>query len=404
MYNVGFGDCFLVTLPTSGGVRRILIDCGTHPASKGVHRAEKDAVPLLMSDLEAEAGRRHVDVVVASHRHKDHLSGFEHPAFATLDVGEVWLPWTEDRDDATATALRTRMGLAVTALEGARNGIAQPSPALAAANELLGNLALKNEAAMDTLWDGFKGAPRRRYLSAGDEPLVTDLLPGVRIHLLGPARDEATIRDLAPPKKETYAHLDPATPDPDALEIQPFDPEWATPASLARELDTFDGLHVSGQLVGQIRALAADDLLAAAASITSSINGTSLVFVLEVAGLFLFFPGDAQWGTWKRILENPASRSLVQRCTFYKIGHHGSHNASPRTFVEEVLAKGSTAAVSVADVTIWPDIPQQQLVDHLMARAGLVVKSSAPPDAPPRHVVVRDDRSVDFVFEVPGTT
>lgn len=30
MYNVGFGDCFLLTLPTAPGPRRMLIDCGTH--------------------------------------------------------------------------------------------------------------------------------------------------------------------------------------------------------------------------------------------------------------------------------------------------------------------------------------------------------------------------------------
>lgn len=409
MYNVGFGDCFLVTIPTTDGPRRMLVDCGTHPSSTGPKRAERDAVPLLMADLEAEAGERRVDVVVASHRHRDHLSGFENPLFATLEVGEVWLPWTENRDDPIATALRTRMGIAAEALSLARSGIVNPSPALAAADELLANnLALKNEASMETLWDGFLGSPERRYLSAADVPLETPLLPGVRIHLLGPATDEETLRNLEPPKKETFAHLGAPTPSPDDETRQPFDPEWAIPADIARTLDTFDGLHVSGQVVGAIRALAADELLAAAASITSAINGTSLVFVLEVRGLSLFFPGDAQWGTWKSILDSPTARSVVQRCAFYKIGHHGSHNASPRTFVEQVIRTGTVAAVSVAPVKIWPAIPQSELITALATRAAvvqsnplLVAAPGAPPPGPlPPNVVARGDDSVDFVFPV----
>ena len=35
MYNVGFGDCFLLTIPMADGVRRILIDCGTHLSGQG---------------------------------------------------------------------------------------------------------------------------------------------------------------------------------------------------------------------------------------------------------------------------------------------------------------------------------------------------------------------------------
>ena len=419
MYNVGFGDCFLLTIPTSEGPRRILIDCGTHPASKGPHRAEGDIAPLLLADLEAEMPRPRVDVVVASHRHRDHLSGFEHEAFAKLEVGEVWLPWTENRDDPVATALRNRMGVAADALGVARIGIVNPSPARAAADELIANiLGLKNEGSMDRLWDGFLGSPLRRYLSASDEPLETPLLPGVKIHLLGPATDEATLRNLEPPKKETFAHLGAATPSPDDETRQPFDPEWAIPAGMARTLDTFDGLHVSGQVVGAIRALAADELLAAASSITSSINGTSLVFVIDVRGLGLFFPGDAQWGTWKSILDSPTARSLVQRCVFYKIGHHGSHNASPRTFVEQVIASGSVAAVSVAPVTIWPAIPQSELISAIGKRAAVVQSNpllTAPPvpapgpapvPAPvpplPPNVEVRGDESIDFVFPVPS--
>jgi beta-lactamase superfamily II metal-dependent hydrolase len=410
MYNTGFGDCFLLTIPTAAGPRRMLIDCGTHPASTGPRQARRDAVPLLFSDLQAEAGKLRIDVVVASHRHRDHLSGFEAPEFRTLEVGEVWMPWTENPDDPVATALRERMGITALALAAARQGIERTSPAVAAAvQELLANdLAIKNEASMETLWTGFLGHPTRQYLSARPEPLETPLLPGVRIHLLGPMTDEKTIRTLEPPKKETFAHVgDPAVApatveDTDEPPLRPpFDDEWATPAVVARKSAAFKGIRVSGQIVGAIRDLAADELLAAAASMTSSINGTSLMFVLEFGGLFLFFPGDAQWGTWKKVLDDPKSRALLQRCTFYKVGHHGSHNASPRTFIEEVMSANAVAAVPVAPVKVWPAIPQTDLVDAIKKLPVTVVQSNPPPVGVVPNVTVRGDQSIDFAFDVP---
>jgi beta-lactamase superfamily II metal-dependent hydrolase len=401
MYNVGFGDCFLVTLPTTDGPRRILIDCGTHPSSTGPRRAS-DAVPLLLDAVRDAGGTPRVDVVVVSHRHADHVSGFSLAAFDELVVGEVWMPWTENPNDPVATALRNRMKLALEAVADARLGIDKETPALAAAQALLDNnlFAIKNQSAMDRLWGGFKGNPTRRYLSIEDDPLTSPKLPGVAVHVLGPATDEATIRDLEPPKKETFAHVGGAK-----APAMPFDADLALSFERVKTDKAFAHLRVSGQVVGAIRALAADELFAAAASITSSINGTSLMLVFEIGGLALFFPGDAQWGTWRRVLKTPATRELVARCHFYKVGHHGSHNASPKSFVRKVMSSGSTAAVSVADVTVWPNIPQPDLVTAIRERATTVVQSDQLAEAAAgpgsTEVEVHGDESVDFHFEVP---
>src|SRR5512132_1897805 len=76
MYQVGFGDCFVLTLkyaaPLDDGrdVRHVLIDFGsTRPAGQ-----TKDLVPVATAIHEQTKGE--IDVVVVSHRHKDHLSGF----------------------------------------------------------------------------------------------------------------------------------------------------------------------------------------------------------------------------------------------------------------------------------------------------------------------------------------
>ena len=47
MYNVGFGDCFLLFIPTEDGERTMLLDCGKHMSSKTGHtisEAAKDVV------------------------------------------------------------------------------------------------------------------------------------------------------------------------------------------------------------------------------------------------------------------------------------------------------------------------------------------------------------------------
>jgi glyoxylase-like metal-dependent hydrolase (beta-lactamase superfamily II) len=76
MYQVGFGDCFVLTFryaaPLADGrdVRHILIDFGsTRPVGQ-----TKDLVPVATAIAEQTKGE--IDVVVVTHRHKDHLSGF----------------------------------------------------------------------------------------------------------------------------------------------------------------------------------------------------------------------------------------------------------------------------------------------------------------------------------------
>src|SRR5262249_37852012 len=71
MYNVGFGDSFLLRVPTDVGERRILIDCGYHTKGKGKF-TDQDLVRQIKADLKGQP----LDVVIATHRHQDHISGF----------------------------------------------------------------------------------------------------------------------------------------------------------------------------------------------------------------------------------------------------------------------------------------------------------------------------------------
>src|SRR5262249_55257861 len=92
MYNVGFGDCFLLRIPTPDGERRMLVDCGHHSQGKGKF-SDTELVTQIKTDLDGKG----LDVVVATHRHQDHISGFgETNIWSGIPVEEVWLPFTVD--------------------------------------------------------------------------------------------------------------------------------------------------------------------------------------------------------------------------------------------------------------------------------------------------------------------
>lgn len=79
-----------------------------------------------------------------------------------------------------------------------------------------------------------------------------------------------------------------------------------------------------------------------AIALTGHINNTSLVLAFELGedGPVLLFPGDAQagsWASWSGLKWDVRYRDhtrqvtgadLLRRVVFYKVGHHGSHNAT----------------------------------------------------------------------------
>src|SRR5258705_3265483 len=76
MYNVGFGDCFLLTVPyaqADGGPRHLLIDYGSSGKPDG---APADVMRRIAQDIRAHVGAGRF-AVVATHRHRDHINGFD---------------------------------------------------------------------------------------------------------------------------------------------------------------------------------------------------------------------------------------------------------------------------------------------------------------------------------------
>jgi len=202
MYDVGFGDCFLLFIPTRDGQRKVLIDCGSIAARK---KSSKEIVGQTIADVTDEDGKARIDIVVATHRHRDHISGFADRRWNDVEVKEVWMPWTEALDDPDARHIRQEQARLAAALHATFLRMNADQELI----DLAFN-ALTNEDAMDVLHHGFAGAPLRRLLPGRqqhDRILRTDLLPGVFVHVLGTSHDEDMVRDMEPPADQSYLRL-----------------------------------------------------------------------------------------------------------------------------------------------------------------------------------------------------
>jgi hypothetical protein len=376
MYNCGFGDCFLIFAPARGGPeKKILIDCGSFKAQV---QPIKAIVGHVIDDLRDNDGTPRVDLLVVTHRHKDHIAGFADPRWSEVEVGEVWMPWTES-DEPEAISLRsvqTRLSLALA-------GLAENAGAGTALSEVLQLNAGVNLQAMETLQRGFAGSPQRRYLPEKDartRTVACAKLPEATIHVLGPSRNPDTIFDMTPPSGESFLSLlgmSDKLEDRQAKVPEPFGEEWVDDKRSPKELDEDTRKRLENIHDGLETKLAI--------ALDNALNNTSLMLMLVIGNAYLLFPGDAQWGTWRELMEDEAACQLLRNTTFYKVGHHGSHNATPITFVKKYLGarSGNTwAMVPVTPYGKWPQIPRQPLLDNIKKKTKYFVRSDQPGTAP----------------------
>ena len=89
MYRPGLGECFLLTFPRLGVPFHMLIDCGVVPGPNRLRMMK-----AIAADIHKTTGGR-LDVVVITHRHWDHISGFfqAREVFEKMSVEQVWLGW-----------------------------------------------------------------------------------------------------------------------------------------------------------------------------------------------------------------------------------------------------------------------------------------------------------------------
>jgi hypothetical protein len=373
MYRQGLGDCFLLTFSTGATPAHMLIDCGV---LKGTRDANAVMRTVAESVVETTGGQ--LDVLVATHEHWDHLSGFlqAKEVFDGLDVGEVWLAWTEDPDDELAAELRKRKARTIRALAAAARGLKGARSAsgratlarLEALLNFLGDLSLAGRPTTAGALDWVKDRDARiRFLGPGDRRSAL----GVNVYVLGPPHDRAMIKRSDPSKRhpEVYELVRDMSADlgflaaTESLEgggepgRQPFARWYRLSEEEARKQELF-ATHYFGRTEGW-RRIEHDWLGVAgrlALQLDSDTNNTSLALAFELfdGGPVLLFPGDAQVGNWLswESLEWPGGNGdsitrdeLLGRTVLYKVGHHGSHNATLRENGLELMTNPDLAAM-----------------------------------------------------------
>jgi hypothetical protein len=436
MYRQGLGDCFLLAFPTDTGKPfYVLIDCGIARTLAGDHKGP--TIKEVAEHVRDSTGGR-IDLLVVTHAHWDHIAGFS-PArgaasvFQDMQIGQVWLPWTENPRDNRATAHKKTVQKAHRALRAALNRAANPGSVqpISSVLDFLGATGDDVRAAMQVIV-GLAKKDGPQYLDPAQlhKPRT---LPHVqaRLYVLGPPRDVLRLHHMNPGKGESYpgrgevktkgsaltsaqafligAHVgEDQELNDEEKELRnlcyPFDHKLRIPSADAKKIDFFR-THYYGSPSEAWRRI--DDAwlgvsAGLAAALDSYVNNTSLALAIELprSGNVLVFAADAQMGNWQSWgdltweIDDGGNKTrtvkiqdLLEYAVFYKVGHHGSENASFLPYVDLMKRPELVAMLPVdekdARAVHWDKMPWPPLVKHL--------KSEGSSESPQRVIIKMDE-------------
>jgi hypothetical protein len=276
----------------------------------------------------------------------------------------------------------------------------------------------KTRAAFDYLRT--RPGVKRHYCYPSSKPLALPGVTGVRVYVLGPPEDEGRLKRSSPTKagKEVYEFAAEAIADEHLLAAfaRLADPT-PTGQSRDRPFDSMFARQIGGGVepTGDLRKLMTtvwdapgaqwrkiddewtDAAEALALNLDNHTNNTCLVLAFELlpSKRVLLFAADAQVGNWLswhdlkwRVKEESGNvevnaLDLLERTCFYKVGHHGSHNATLRALgLEKMTSSELVAFVPVEKAQAlksgWKQMPFSPLVKRLREKAsGRVVFSDS---------------------------
>jgi hypothetical protein len=438
LYNPGFGDCILLAFRGEDGLARyMLIDCGVHHSYPG----GEDRAALVAEDI-AKATGKHLHVVVVTHEHTDHLYGFKHGRahFDGMEIDDLWLAWTEDSANATVQVLEDLYGMRIRALAEAVRLIGTRDPmgeALQRVLEFESPEAMAATGGKAEQLTYLRGKSTKKleqpedYRHPEKPPFPMPGVPGVKVYVLAPPENVDWIKSLVR-KSELYPEL--ATTDdvdsfaaavlaaPGAESVddvnerrfertRPFDERLGIPEDSARDHPEYGRFfrHRYGFIDNRYhgrrwRRIEKDWLAAAerlALDINKKTNNTSLVLAIELTESqprkVLLFAADAQVGNWLswHELEWPRDdpdaepmkvEDLLGRTVLYKVGHHGSHNATLKAKGLEMMDSVDLVAMLPVDEAWAKDTqdwehPAEKLYQRLRERCrGRIIRSDEIPD------------------------
>ncbi len=350
-YQVGFGDCFLLSFIYPGDdARHVLIDFGTTALPDCCSEGH---MVRVAEDIRSVTGGK-LTAVIATHRHQDHVSGFagqkdglgSGDIIRSLEPDLVVQPWTEDPKAARSFSGPVTAATADSALVGTLDHMhalselvlleaGRPGADLRLGQHVcqqlsfLGQDNIQNRAAVENLMAMGK-AGRAEYLCYGAKSALEGLLPGVKVRVLGPPtlRQSDKIKRQRSRDQEQFWHLQ-------ALAGRAAAAEVGTPR-LFPDAAVIEGKPANTRwLVRRLQDSSAQQLLSIVRALDRAMNNTSLILLFTVGARRMLFPGDAQIENWlyalKEAPDAEANRAELAAVNVYKIGHHGSLNATPKS-------------------------------------------------------------------------
>ncbi|HEX4613532.1 MAG TPA: hypothetical protein VH092_35445, partial [Urbifossiella sp.] len=258
-----------------------------------------------------------------------------------------------------------------------------------------------------------------RFWKPGELIDLADEVEGLRVYVLGPPTDPRQLFKDLPTKKgrETYEEEHALAAASQAFfgadvgqdnahqadrlfeRAAPFDPKYRVDVDAAKGIEFYRTYYFgTGSGVAEDwRRIDGAGLAGAAAfalQLDSDTNNTSLALAFELGrpgeGRVLLFPGDAQVGNWESWHADPDGRvrtwkvdkqvvtaaDLLARTVVYKVGHHGSHNATLRDKGLELMTRPDLVAFVPVDVYVahekkhWNRMPFDPLMTALRRRTG----------------------------------
>jgi hypothetical protein len=297
-YHVGFGDCFLISFEyRRKSERHVLIDFGSTGVPKGVPKSRM--MDIAANIKQRTGGKLHA--VVATHRHRDHISGFAtgKAGQATGDVIKslkpdlIVQPWTEDPKlgpEATgpsgSNANNKKFGAGTSKQVAALSLMHEVAHQSLAAGNLpkdlrpeigfLGESNIANPSAVKNLMK----MARNAYVYCGSKSGLEKVLPGVKVEVLGP-----------PTLKQTDAIKKKRSRDPD--EFWHFQVgATALAARAEKERTTLFPRYVESRglsyrinarwLINHARTVRGEQLLQIVRSLDQEMNNTSVILLFQI--------------------------------------------------------------------------------------------------------------------------
>jgi hypothetical protein len=118
-------------------------------------------------------------------------------------------------------------------------------------------------------------------------------------------------------------------------------------------------------------------------TLDQEMNNTSVILLFQVGKKKLLFPGDAQKENWQYALGQKRYQTLLTGVNLYKVGHHGSLNATPKSLwklfknkserktANRLLSLMSTMEGKHGSVYSHTEVPRAKLVRDLHRESDL---------------------------------